>query len=47
VNAGGAAYFRDFKKMGIYKDLRQKSVNRKILRRCSKKAKKQMTKPNV
>jgi hypothetical protein len=30
--------------MHVYKDLHEKLVNRKILRECSKNAKKQMTK---
>jgi len=46
-DAGDAAYFHDSEKMRFYKDLRRKSVNRKNLRDCSKKAKKQMTKLNV
>jgi len=46
-NTGDAAHFYNFEKTRIYKDLRREAVNRKILRDCSKKAKKQMTKLNV
>jgi len=46
-NPEESAYFGCFEKTHIYKDLRRKSVNRKILRDCSKKAKKRMTKLNV
>ncbi|NTG48873.1 hypothetical protein G6M04_15940 [Agrobacterium rhizogenes] len=37
-------HFREFEKMHVYKDLWRETVNRKILRDCNKKAKKQMTK---
>jgi len=46
-NTGDTAYFQSFEKAHIYKDLQRKSINRKFLRGCSKKAKKQMTKLNV
>jgi hypothetical protein len=39
-----AAFLHEFGKPHVYKDLRQKVVNKKILPDCSKNAKKQMTK---
>lgn len=41
---GAIKHFCEFKKMHVYKDLWRETVNRKILRDCNKKAKKQMTK---
>jgi len=41
---GAINHFCEFEKMHVYKDLWRETVNRKILRDCNKKAKKQMTK---